>query len=59
MNEMCVPETVHVTKYMEMVRYEHVMHLVSEVEGTLSPGFMRSMHLKRCLPAGTVTGSPK
>lgn len=57
--KVCVPGSVEVTKHMEIVRYEHVMHLVSEVEGTLS----HSMHvldaLAACLPAGTVSGTPK
>ena len=59
MNEMCIPETVHVSNYMETVRYEHVMHLVSEVEGTLAHGLHALDALKKSSPAGTVTGSPK
>lgn len=59
MTVMCSPSTVHVTNYMETVRYEHVMHLVSEVEGTLAHGLHALDALKTCLPAGTVTGSPK
>ena len=59
MNSMCHPATVHVSNYMETVRYEHVMHLVSEVEGTLAHGLHALDALKTCLPAGTVTGSPK
>ena len=59
MNAMCIPETVRVSNYMETVRYEHVMHLVSEVEGTLAHGLHALDALKTCLPAGTVTGSPK
>ena len=56
---MCDPSTVQVTNYMETVRYEHVMHLVSEIEGTLAHGLHALDALKTCLPAGTVTGSPK
>ena len=59
MNEMCIPETVRVSNYMETVRYEHVMHLVSEVEGTLAHGLHALDALKKSSPAGTVTGSPK
>ena len=59
MNEMCIAETVHVSNYMETVRYEHVMHLVSEVEGTLAHGLHALDALKKSSPAGTVTGSPK
>ena len=35
--KVCVPGTVGVTKYKEVVHYEHVMHLVSEVEVKLLP----------------------
>ena len=59
MNEMCMPETVRVSNYLETVRYEHVMHLVSEVEGTLAHGLHALDALKKSSPAGTVTGSPK
>ena len=56
---ICVADSVDVTSYMEVVRYEHVMHLVSEVEGTLSPVLHSLDALSACLPAGTVTGTPK
>ncbi|WP_342513774.1 chorismate-binding protein [Sporosarcina sp. FSL K6-1522] len=56
---VCVPDSVNVTSYMEVVRYEHVMHIVSEVEGTLSPVLHPLDALSTCLPAGTVTGTPK
>lgn len=59
MNIVCDPSTVEVTNYLETVRYEHVMHLVSEVEGKLGNGLHALDALKTCLPAGTVTGSPK
>ncbi|QTD40015.1 anthranilate synthase component I family protein [Sporosarcina sp. Te-1] len=56
---VCDEKSVRVSSYMETVRYEHVMHLVSEVEGTLSPGLHALDAVKMTLPAGTVTGSPK
>jgi len=59
MHQVCKPSTINVSSYMETVRYEHVMHLVSEVEGTLAQGLHALDALKTCLPAGTVTGSPK
>ena len=59
LEKMCVADSVAVTSYMEVVRYEHVMHLVSEVEGTLSPVLHSLDALSTCLPAGTVTGTPK
>lgn len=59
MKQFCDPASVEVTGYQETVRYEHVMHLVSEVTGTLAPGLHALDALKTSLPAGTVTGSPK
>lgn len=59
MNLVCDASTVCVTQDMETVRYEHVMHLVSEVEGTLMQGLHALDALKMCMPAGTVSGSPK
>ncbi|AOV06410.1 anthranilate synthase component I family protein [Sporosarcina ureilytica] len=57
--KVCEPGTVQVTKHKEVVHYEHVMHLVSEVEGQLAQGLHPLDALTTCLPAGTVTGSPK
>lgn len=59
MQQVCKPETIEVTNYLETVRYQHVMHLVSEVEGTLAQGLHALDALKAVMPAGTVTGSPK
>lgn len=59
LSTVCDLETIHVSNYLETVRYEHVMHLVSEVEGTLAHGLHALDALKATLPAGTVTGSPK
>ncbi|MBO0601739.1 chorismate-binding protein [Sporosarcina sp. E16_3] len=59
LQKVCLPGSVHVTSYMEVVRYQHVMHIVSEAEGTLSPVLHSLDALTACLPAGTVTGTPK
>lgn len=59
LSTICLPDTIEVTNYLETVRYEHVMHLVSEVEGTLSPVLHPLDALIACIPAGTVVGSPK
>lgn len=59
LQKVCLPDSVHITSYMEVVRYEHVMHIVSEAEGTLSPVLHALDALTACLPAGTVTGTPK
>ena len=44
---------------MEIERYSHVMHLVSEVVGALKPGLSAIDAFRACFPAGTLTGAPK
>jgi anthranilate synthase component 1 len=51
--------TVRLTAFMAVERYSHVMHLVSEVRGTLRPELDAVAALAACFPAGTVTGAPK
>jgi anthranilate synthase component 1 len=51
--------TVKVTELMNVERYSHVMHLVSNVEGTLKKEMDAFDVLGACFPAGTVTGAPK
>lgn len=51
--------TVQVDKYMVIEKYKHVMHLVSEVSGTLTNQYTPLDALIACLPAGTVSGAPK
>ncbi|MBI5103288.1 MAG: anthranilate synthase component I [Nitrospirae bacterium] len=51
--------TVRVTEMMEVERYSHVMHLVSNVEGEILSGLNAFDVLRACFPAGTVSGAPK
>jgi anthranilate synthase component 1 len=51
--------SVRVTDLLTVERYSHVMHLVSEVRGTLREGLDAFDALRACFPAGTVTGAPK
>jgi anthranilate synthase component 1 len=51
--------SVKVTELMNVERYSHVMHLVSNVEGNLKDGLNAFDVLRACFPAGTVTGAPK
>ena len=53
------PGTVAVTKYMEVERYSHVLHLVSHVEARLKPGCDALDALRSIFPAGTLSGAPK
>ena len=47
------------TDRMVVERYSHVMHIVSNVEGTLKPGLTSIDVLRAAFPAGTVSGAPK
>jgi len=51
--------SVRVASFMEVERYSHVMHMVSNVEGELRPGLGGLDALLACFPAGTVSGAPK
>jgi anthranilate synthase component I len=53
------PGTVTVSKYMEVERYSHVLHLVSHVEAKLRPGLDALDALRSVFPAGTLSGAPK
>jgi anthranilate synthase component I len=50
---------VHVTEFMEIERYSHVMHIVSNVTGRLRTGCTGFDLVKATFPAGTVSGAPK
>lgn len=51
--------TEKVTEMMTLERYSHVMHLTSQVVGTLRDGLGPIDVLRATLPAGTVSGAPK
>lgn len=51
--------SIQIEKYMAIEKYKHVMHIVSEVSGTLTAKYSPLDALIACLPAGTVSGAPK
>ncbi len=51
--------SVKVTQSFSVERYSHVMHIVSNVEGTLRAEVGQLDVLKATFPAGTLTGAPK
>ena len=51
--------SVKVTDLMIIERYSHVMHIVSNVDGTLRRDATASDVMAATFPAGTVSGSPK
>jgi anthranilate synthase component I len=59
LSRVCRAGTVHVARDMEVERFSHVSHLVSEVVGELRDGVSPYDVLRACFPAGTVSGAPK
>ncbi|MBI4512328.1 MAG: anthranilate synthase component I [Deltaproteobacteria bacterium] len=51
--------SVSVNERLVVERYSHVMHLTSNVQGTLLPGKNAFDVLRATFPAGTLTGAPK
>src|SRR5438876_2454705 len=51
--------SVRVTEMMNIERYSHVMHIVSNVTGRLRNGCTAFDVVKSTFPAGTVSGAPK
>jgi anthranilate synthase component 1 len=59
LSRVCVAGSVEVERFLEVERYSHVTHLVSEVGGNLRDGVSPFDLLRACFPAGTVSGAPK
>lgn len=53
------PRSVKATRLMAVEKFSHVMHMVSEVEGTLLQQHDMFSAFASCFPAGTVSGAPK
>jgi anthranilate synthase component 1 len=53
------PGSVEVTELMEIEKYSHVQHIVSNITAELAPGKDAFDVFRASFPAGTVTGAPK
>ncbi|MGE4299158.1 MAG: anthranilate synthase component I family protein [Desulfovibrionaceae bacterium] len=53
------PGTVEVSKYMQVERFSHVMHMTSYVQAELRDGLDALDVLASTFPAGTLSGAPK
>ena len=51
--------SVRVEELMVIEKYSHVLHIVSDVKGTLRPELDQFDVLRASFPAGTLTGAPK
>jgi anthranilate synthase component 1 len=56
---VCAYGSVAVDELLQIERYSHVMHIVSNVTGTLRDGYDGLDLFRAGFPAGTVTGTPK
>ena len=59
LGRVCAYGTVEVTRLMEIIEYAHVIHIESEVAGTLAPGVDLLQVVGAVFPGGTITGVPK
>lgn len=59
LGRVCKSGTVVVDQLMQIERYSHVMHIVSNVVGELADNQTPWQLLQACFPAGTVSGAPK
>jgi anthranilate synthase component I len=59
LGRVCENGSVHVERLMEVETYSHVIHIVSQVAGTLRPEIKAIDALRSVLPAGTLSGAPK
>jgi anthranilate synthase component I len=59
LGRVCEYGSVEVDELMVVETYSHVLHIVSQVSGTLRDGLSAIDALRAVLPAGTLSGAPK
>jgi anthranilate synthase component I len=59
LGRVCEYGSVTVDELMVVETYSHVLHIVSQVSGTLREGISAMGVLRSVLPAGTLSGAPK
>lgn len=59
LGKICEYGSIEVNDLFSVEKYSHVMHIVTEVKGTLRKGCDALDVLAACFPAGTVSGAPK
>ncbi len=59
LGRVCQWGSVKVNELFTIERYSHVMHLVSNVIGTISPNYDTVDLIRALFPGGTITGCPK
>eukprot|EP01116_Phalansterium_solitarium_P000379 TRINITY_DN1024_c0_g1_i2.p1 TRINITY_DN1024_c0_g1~~TRINITY_DN1024_c0_g1_i2.p1 ORF type:complete len:958 (-),score=355.15 TRINITY_DN1024_c0_g1_i2:173-3013(-) len=59
LNRVCQPLSTKVDSLMQIERYSHVMHIVSQLSGKLRPECTVFDAFRSIFPAGTLSGAPK
>jgi anthranilate synthase component 1 len=59
LGRFCEPGSIAVTEKMVLESYEHVHHIVSNIEGRIRPGQTVANIVHAVFPGGTITGCPK
>jgi para-aminobenzoate synthetase component 1 len=59
LGKVCQWGSVQVDELLTIERYSHVMHLVSNITGTLKPDCTPVDLIRALFPGGTITGCPK
>lgn len=58
-HRVSITGTSEISKLMVIEKYEHVMHIVSEVKGKIKKDISPMTTIASLLPTGTVSGAPK
>ncbi len=59
LGRICVPGSIHVDELMTLETYQHVHHIVSNVNGRLRSEVSPADVIRAVFPGGTITGCPK
>ena len=59
LGRICEYGTVNVDELMAVESYQHVHHIVSNIQGTLREGMTPGQIIRAVFPGGTITGCPK
>ncbi len=59
LGRVCRPGSIAVGPIAQVIRYAHVMHLATEITGTLKPEKSGYDMIRACFPRGTLSGAPK
>jgi anthranilate synthase component 1 len=59
LGRICIPGSINVNELMVLESYQHVHHIVSNVQGELQENVTPADIIKAVFPGGTITGCPK